>query len=158
MLTLPPQHNQVACFQTKTNAKTHEIVNANLHRSVHIRETIKGASTHNGCCKGPELCAQVLATARPSSPRSSASVTSSATRSGLSLRATTVVSDARRVGCWSDADMVATDLIYPNGISMTLPPDAQHEMLRTIAGLEHVEMVQPGAWICSTRRCSRLTL
>lgn len=35
-------------------------------------------------------------------------------------------------------------LIYPNGISTSLPTDAQEAMLRTIAGLERVEMVTPG--------------
>lgn len=35
-------------------------------------------------------------------------------------------------------------LIYPNGISTSLPADAQLAFLRTIAGLEHVEIVQPG--------------
>jgi len=37
-----------------------------------------------------------------------------------------------------------SDLIYPNGISITLPAENQLELLRTIPGLENVEMVQPG--------------
>ncbi|KAI9613722.1 hypothetical protein KEM48_003721 [Puccinia striiformis f. sp. tritici PST-130] len=37
-----------------------------------------------------------------------------------------------------------SDLIYPNGISTTMPEDAQLKMMRTIPGLEQVEMVQPG--------------
>ena len=36
------------------------------------------------------------------------------------------------------------DVIYPNGISMTIPADAQYELLRTIRGLENVRMMQPG--------------
>jgi tRNA uridine 5-carboxymethylaminomethyl modification enzyme len=35
-------------------------------------------------------------------------------------------------------------LIYPNGISTSLPVDAQHDFLRTIDGLEAVEIVAPG--------------
>jgi len=35
-------------------------------------------------------------------------------------------------------------LVYPNGVSTSLPCDVQHEMLRTIPGLERVEIVQPG--------------
>lgn len=35
-------------------------------------------------------------------------------------------------------------LIYPNGISTSLPTDAQEAMLRSIAGLQTVEMVTPG--------------
>jgi tRNA uridine 5-carboxymethylaminomethyl modification enzyme len=37
-----------------------------------------------------------------------------------------------------------TPLIYPNGISTSLPTDAQEVMLRTIPGLEDVAMVTPG--------------
>lgn len=36
------------------------------------------------------------------------------------------------------------DVIYPNGISMTIPADAQFALLRTIRGLENVHMLQPG--------------
>jgi tRNA uridine 5-carboxymethylaminomethyl modification enzyme len=36
------------------------------------------------------------------------------------------------------------DIIYPNGISMTIPEDAQLEMLRTVPGLENVHMIQGG--------------
>lgn len=35
-------------------------------------------------------------------------------------------------------------LIYPNGISTSLPVDTQQRFLRSIAGLEHVEIVAPG--------------
>ncbi|QNE05579.1 tRNA uridine-5-carboxymethylaminomethyl(34) synthesis enzyme MnmG [Croceicoccus marinus] len=35
-------------------------------------------------------------------------------------------------------------LIYPNGISTSLPVDIQHGMLRTIEGLEQVRIVEPG--------------
>ena len=35
-------------------------------------------------------------------------------------------------------------LVYPNGISTSLPADVQIDFLRSIAGLERVEMVRPG--------------
>jgi tRNA uridine 5-carboxymethylaminomethyl modification enzyme len=35
-------------------------------------------------------------------------------------------------------------LVYPNGISTSLPVDVQLAFLRTIRGLEHVEIAQPG--------------
>ncbi len=35
-------------------------------------------------------------------------------------------------------------LIYPNGISTSLPADVQLEMVRSMAGLERAEIVQPG--------------
>lgn len=36
------------------------------------------------------------------------------------------------------------DLVYPNGISTSLPEDVQREFLKTIPGLEEAEMVWPG--------------
>ncbi|RPJ41764.1 MAG: tRNA uridine-5-carboxymethylaminomethyl(34) synthesis enzyme MnmG [Candidatus Latescibacterota bacterium] len=43
-----------------------------------------------------------------------------------------------------EAEGGAEDLVYPNGISTSLPEDVQLEMLRTIPGLEESEMVFPG--------------
>jgi tRNA uridine 5-carboxymethylaminomethyl modification enzyme len=37
-----------------------------------------------------------------------------------------------------------SDEIYPNGISTSLPPNVQMEFLRTIPGLEEVELLRPG--------------
>ena len=37
-----------------------------------------------------------------------------------------------------------TDLIYPNGISTSLPVDVQYDYVRSIVGLEDAEIVQPG--------------
>jgi len=37
-----------------------------------------------------------------------------------------------------------THLVYPNGISTSLPTDVQIDMVRSIEGLERVEIVQPG--------------
>ena len=39
---------------------------------------------------------------------------------------------------------LSTDLVYPNGISTSLPTDVQHDMLRAMRGLERVEMAVPG--------------
>lgn len=36
-----------------------------------------------------------------------------------------------------------TDVIYPNGISCSIPEEVQESMLRTIPGLENVKMVRP---------------
>jgi len=39
---------------------------------------------------------------------------------------------------------LATALVYPNGISTSLPADVQQDFVRTIAGLERCEIVRPG--------------
>jgi len=45
---------------------------------------------------------------------------------------------------WLEPEGFDNDVIYPNGISMTVPADAQDAMLKTIVGLEKVKMLQPG--------------
>jgi len=35
------------------------------------------------------------------------------------------------------------DVIYPNGISCSIPEEVQEPMMRTIPGLENVKMVKP---------------
>lgn len=37
-----------------------------------------------------------------------------------------------------------SDLVYPNGISTSLPESVQYDFLKTIPGLDRAEMVQPG--------------
>ena len=39
---------------------------------------------------------------------------------------------------------LTSDLVYPNGLSTSLPEDVQSEYLRTIRGLEHARIMQPG--------------
>ena len=39
---------------------------------------------------------------------------------------------------------LSSDLVYPNGISTSLPMDVQQDYVRSIAGLEAAEIVQPG--------------
>ena len=45
---------------------------------------------------------------------------------------------------WLEPEGFNTDVVYPNGISMTIPAAAQDAMLHTIDGLENVRMLQPG--------------
>ncbi len=37
-----------------------------------------------------------------------------------------------------------TDVVYPNGISCTLPEEIQQQLVNTIAGLENAKMIHPG--------------
>ncbi|KAF9530813.1 glucose inhibited division protein A-domain-containing protein [Crepidotus variabilis] len=44
---------------------------------------------------------------------------------------------------WLEPEGYDSDLIYPNGISCSLPEEIQESMMRTIPGLENVKMVKP---------------
>ncbi|KAL9090152.1 MAG: hypothetical protein Q9165_005432 [Trypethelium subeluteriae] len=100
---------QLRCHNTHTNAATHDIIRANLDKSIHIRETVKG-------------------------PRYCPSLESKVIRFG----------EREKHIVWLEPEGFDTDVIYPNGISMTVPVDAQAAMLRTMRGLENVAMLQPG--------------
>src|SRR5207244_2322917 len=39
---------------------------------------------------------------------------------------------------------IGDPLVYPNGISTSLPADVQGQFVRSIPGLEHAEIAQPG--------------
>lgn len=45
---------------------------------------------------------------------------------------------------WLEPEGLDTDVVYPNGLSCTLPADLQLLMLRAIPGLEKVEIIRPG--------------
>ena len=100
---------QLLCYGTETNPAAHEIIQANLDQSIHIRETVKG-------------------------PRYCPSLESKVIRFGHR--------NSHKI--WLEPEGFNSDVIYPNGISMTIPESAQDAMLRTIAGLQNVKMLQPG--------------
>jgi tRNA uridine 5-carboxymethylaminomethyl modification enzyme len=101
---------QLNCWMTHTNEASHEIIRANLDKSVHIRETVRG-------------------------PRYCPSLESKIIR----------FKDKERHQIWLEPEGFApNEVVYPNGISMTVPADAQYAMLRTVRGLENVTMLQPG--------------
>ncbi|AOA63230.1 Mitochondrial translation optimization protein 1 [Komagataella phaffii CBS 7435] len=45
---------------------------------------------------------------------------------------------------WLEPEGIDNDVVYPNGISCTMPEDIQLQMVRMIKGLEKVNMLQPG--------------
>jgi tRNA uridine 5-carboxymethylaminomethyl modification enzyme len=101
--------DQMLCFATYTNEASHDVVRANLDKSIHIRETVKG-------------------------PRYCPSLESKVIR----------FADKQRHIIWLEPEGFDSDVIYPNGISMTIPAEAQEQLLKTIKGLEQVTMLQPG--------------
>lgn len=52
--------------------------------------------------------------------------------------------DRARHQVFLEPEGVATPLVYPNGMSTSLPVDVQLDFLRTMQGLENVELLKPG--------------
>jgi tRNA uridine 5-carboxymethylaminomethyl modification enzyme len=102
---------QVFCAITRTNARSHDVIRANLHRSPLFTGAI-GAS-------GPRYC-----------PSIEDKIHRFADRDGHQV--------------FLEPEGLDTHLVYPNGISTSLPADVQLDMLRTMEGLESVEMAVPG--------------
>lgn len=102
---------QIFCAITRTNAQSHDIIRANLHRSPLFTGAI-GAS-------GPRYC-----------PSIEDKIHRFADRDGHQV--------------FLEPEGLDTPLVYPNGISTSLPADVQLAMLRTMSGLEQVEMAVPG--------------
>ncbi|KAL6950229.1 hypothetical protein ACO0QE_000905 [Hanseniaspora vineae] len=44
---------------------------------------------------------------------------------------------------WLEPEGLDSDIIYPNGISNSMPEDVQLKMMRMVPGLENVEIIQP---------------
>ncbi len=102
---------QIFCAITRTNARSHDVIRANLHRSPLFTGAI-GAS-------GPRYC-----------PSIEDKIHRFADRDGHQI--------------FLEPEGLDTHLVYPNGISTSLPAEVQLDMLRTMEGLERVEMAVPG--------------
>ncbi|KAK6349753.1 Mitochondrial Translation Optimization [Orbilia brochopaga] len=103
------QETQLICHQTYTTAESHEILRANLDKSIHIRETVKG----------PRYC--------PS----------------LESKIIRFPKKEKHI-IWLEPEGYDDNIVYPNGISMTVPADVQQTLLRTVPGLENATMTQAG--------------
>ena len=102
--------DQLKCWTTYTNEASHAIIRANLDKTIHIRETVKG-------------------------PRYCPSLESKIIKFGHKSRHM----------IWLEPEgLEPNNIIYPNGLSMTVPADAQYAMLKTVVGLENVKMLQAG--------------
>ena len=103
------------CHITYTNPETHKIIKENLSRSgEYVPET--GAKKD---ILGPRYCP---------------SIESKIVR----------FSQKENHLIWLEPEGINSDVIYPNGISNSLPVDVQLNFLKTIQGLENVEMLRPG--------------
>ena len=102
--------NQVSCYVSYTNQKTHDVIRANLHRSPLYAGRIEGV--------GPRYCP---------------SIEDKVVR----------FADKERHQLFIEPMGLDTEEYYLSGMSSSLPADVQLAFLRTIQGLEHVEIMRP---------------
>jgi tRNA uridine 5-carboxymethylaminomethyl modification enzyme len=105
------EREQLPCYITYTNEKTHEVIRKNLHKSPLYSGVIKGI--------GPRYCPSIE-------------------------DKVVKFADKERHQIFLEPEGIGTYEIYPNGISTSLPLDVQFEFVRTIKGLEEVEIIRPG--------------
>ena len=105
-----PLENKTNCYVTYTNAKTHEIILSNLHRSPLYTGRIEGV--------GPRYCPSI---------------------EDKIVR----FKDKERHQLFVEPMGLDTDEFYLQGMSSSLPLDVQIDFLRTIKGLEGVEIMRP---------------
>jgi len=110
-MTVSRKNPQVFCAITRTNARSHDIIRANLDRSPLFSGAIDA--------EGPRYCPSIEDKIHRFGDR-----------------------DGHQI--FLEPEGLDTHLIYPNGISTSLPVDVQHDMLRAMDGLSRVEMVVPG--------------
>jgi tRNA uridine 5-carboxymethylaminomethyl modification enzyme len=104
----PPQ---LRCAMTRTNARTHEIIEENFSRSPLFAGAIEG--------RGPRYCPSIEDKVKRFAER-----------------------DAHQI--FLEPEGLDDALIYPNGISTSLPADVQRQFVRSIRGLEQVDIARPG--------------
>ena len=134
---------QVACHRTQTTPETHRIIRDNLHLSVHIQETKKGTQSYDPLLvvdrepPGPRYCPSLEAkiTRFPEKDSHIVWLEPEGFDSGMPPPFQPYFS-------YSSLHTL-TDLIYPNGLSNSLPEELQEPFIRTIPGLENAKMVKP---------------
>lgn len=103
------EREQVSCFLTYTNDKTHEVIRKNIDRSPLYNGSIEGV--------GPRYCPSI---------------------EDKVMR----FPDKLQHQIFIEPEGEQTEEMYVQGMSSSLPEDVQINMLRTIAGLENVEMLR----------------
>ena len=102
---------QISCYITNTNEKTHDIIRASLDRSPMFTGSIEGV--------GPRYCPSVEDKIVRFADKASHQI-------------------------FVEPEGLTTDLIYPNGISTSMPADVQEKFVRSITGFENARITQPG--------------
>ena len=104
----PPQ---LRCAITRTNSRTHALIESNFERSPLFAGAIEG--------RGPRYCPSIEDKVKRFAER-----------------------DAHQI--FLEPEGLGDFLVYPNGISTSLPVDVQERFVTSIAGLERAKIVRPG--------------
>ncbi|MBE6837872.1 MAG: tRNA uridine-5-carboxymethylaminomethyl(34) synthesis enzyme MnmG [Ruminococcus sp.] len=104
-----PLENKVSCYVGYTNAKTHQVILDNIHRSAMYGGKIEGI--------GPRYCPSIEDKIKR-------------------------FSDKPRHQLFIEPMGLDTDEFYLQGMSTSLPEDVQLEFMKTIEGLENVEIMR----------------
>lgn len=107
----PAPREQLPCWLTYTNARTHEIIKNNLYRAPLYSGLIKGT--------GPRYCPSIEVK---------------------------IVNfpDKEKHQVFVEPEGIGTNEMYVQGMSTSLPPDVQFQMLRTVCGLENAVIMRYG--------------
>lgn len=103
------KRDQISCYLTYTNEKTHQVIRDNIHRSPLYNGSIEGV--------GPRYCPSI---------------------EDKVMR----FPDKTQHQIFIEPEGESTEELYVQGMSSSLPEDVQLQMLRTIEGLENVEMMR----------------
>ncbi|MFL2753814.1 MAG: tRNA uridine-5-carboxymethylaminomethyl(34) synthesis enzyme MnmG [Gammaproteobacteria bacterium] len=111
-LNSPNSHpQQVSCFLTRTNERTHEIIKKGIDKSPMFSGKIEGI--------GPRYCPSIEDKIYRFSDKPSHQI-------------------------FIEPEGLNSELIYPNGISTSMPASIQKEMINSIDGFEKAEIAQYG--------------
>ena len=108
----PKKHQkQIACYITRTNKKTHKIIEKNIHLSAMFSGNITGI--------GPRYCPSI--------------------EDKISR-----FKDKESHQIFIEPEGIKKDLVYPNGISTSLPKKAQEDFIYSIEGLQNSAIEEYG--------------
>ena len=102
---------QLPCYITRTTAKTHDIINENIHLSAMYSGNIVGI--------GPRYCPSIEDKLFKFKNKESHQI-------------------------FIEPEGINKDLVYPNGISTSLPKSVQEKFIKSIPGLENSEIEEYG--------------